>query len=101
VGKAKVTIQDIENRLWVEVELAGKGSGRRWVGRTDFHARGVMYNTGGSLSPECSSDALEPVQHPFQQGQVGMVASLCWPVDDDQVLVGHIADQDPDDAEGR
>jgi type I restriction enzyme M protein len=79
VGKAKVTIQDIENRLWdsadelransglkaseysipvlgliflkyadscfsqVEAELEGRGSGRRRVGKTDFHARGVMY----------------------------------------------------------
>jgi type I restriction enzyme M protein len=79
VGKAKVTIQDIENRLWdsadelransglkaseysipvlgliflkyadsrfshVEAELEGRGSGRRRVGRIDFHARGVMY----------------------------------------------------------
>ena len=58
-------------------------------------------DNGGSLSPECSSGAVEPVQHPFQQGQVGMVASLGWPVDDDQVLVGHVPDQDPDDAEGK
>src|SRR6266496_240351 len=78
-GHAKVTIQEIENRLWaaadelransglkaseysipvlgliflkyadsrfsqVEAELAGKGSGRRKVGKTDYQARGVMY----------------------------------------------------------
>lgn len=44
---------------------------------------------------------MEPVQHPFQQGPIGTVASLGWPVDHDQVLVGHITDQDPDDAEGK
>lgn len=27
----------------VEAELAGKGSGRRKVGKTDYQARGVMY----------------------------------------------------------
>ena len=42
---------------------------------------------GGSLSPECSSDALEPVQHPLQQDQVGTVASVGRPVDHDQALV--------------
>ena len=50
---------------------------------------------------QVGSDAVEPVQHPFQQDQVGMVASLDWPVDHDQVLVRHITDQDPDDAEGK
>jgi hypothetical protein len=44
---------------------------------------------------------VEPVQHSFQHGQVRTVASVGRPVDDDQVLVGHIADQDPDDAEGK
>src|ERR671920_1389480 len=58
-------------------------------------------NTGGSLSPECSSNALEPVQHPLQQDQVGTVAGVGRPVDHDQALVGHVTDQDADDAEGK
>jgi hypothetical protein len=65
------------------------------------HRELCALNTGGSLSPESLSDAVEPVQHPFQHGQVGMVAGLGWPVDHDQVLVGHIADQDPGHAEGK
>jgi hypothetical protein len=78
------------------------GGGRAHDARVLSQRRELCaFNTGGSLSPECSSDAMEPVQHPFQQGQVGMVASLSWPVDHDQVLVGHIADQNPDDAEGK
>ncbi len=50
-------------------------------------------------SPKSSSDGAQPVQHLLEQGQVGMVASVGWPVDDDQVLVGHVTDQDADDAE--
>jgi hypothetical protein len=44
---------------------------------------------------------VEPVQHPLQQGQVGTVAGGGRPVDHDQVLVGHVTDQDADDAEGK
>jgi hypothetical protein len=58
-------------------------------------------NTDGSPSPESSSDAVERVQHPFQQGQVGTVASVGRPVDHDQVLIGHVTDQDADDAKGK
>ena len=43
---------------------------------------------------------MEPVQHPLQQGQVGTVARVGRPMDDDQVLVGHVTDQDTD-AEGK
>jgi hypothetical protein len=34
------------------------------------------------------------------KGQVGTVAGLGRPVDHDQMLVGHVTDQDADDAEG-
>ena len=44
---------------------------------------------------------MEPVQHPLQQGQVGTVARVGRPVDHDQVLVGHVTDQDADHAEGK
>jgi hypothetical protein len=44
---------------------------------------------------------VEPGQHLLQQDQVGTVASVGRPVDDDQVFVGHITDQDADDAEGK
>jgi hypothetical protein len=44
---------------------------------------------------------VEPGQHPLQQGQVGTVARVGRPVDNDQVLVGHVTDQDADDAEGQ
>jgi hypothetical protein len=47
------------------------------------------------------SDGAEPVQDPFEWGQVGTVASVGRPVDYDQVLVGHVPDQDGDDAQGR
>jgi hypothetical protein len=63
--------------------------------------RTLCAHTDGEPSLESSSDAVEPVQHSFQQGQVGTVASVGRPVDDDQVLVGHIANQDADDAEGK
>jgi hypothetical protein len=55
----------------------------------------------GQASPESSSDGVEPVQHPLQQGQVGTVAGGGRPVDHDQVLIGHVTDQDADDAEGK
>ena len=38
---------------------------------------------------------------PVPAGQVGTVASLGRPVDHDQLLFGHVTDQDPDDAEGK
>jgi hypothetical protein len=44
---------------------------------------------------------VEPGQHPLQQDQVGTVASVGRPVDHDQVFVGHVTDQDADDAEGK
>jgi hypothetical protein len=44
---------------------------------------------------------VQPVQDPLQQGQVGTIAGLGRPVDDDQVLVGHVPDQDADDAQGK
>jgi len=44
---------------------------------------------------------VEPGQHPLQQDQVGTVASVGRPVDHDQVLIGHVADQNADDAEGK
>ena len=50
-------------------------------------------------SPKSSSDGAQSVQHPLQQGQVGTIASVGRPVDHDQVLVGHVTDQDADDAE--
>ena len=49
-------------------------------------------NTGSSASPESLSDGVEPVQDPFEQGQVGTVASVGRPVGYDQVLVGHVPD---------
>ena len=52
-------------------------------------------------SPKSSSDGAQPVQHPLQQGQVGTIASVGRPVDHDQVLVGHVTDQDADDAQGK
>jgi type I restriction enzyme M protein len=100
VGSAKVTIQDIENRLWdsadelransglkeseysvpvlgliflkyadsrfsqVEAELAGKGSGRRKVGKTDYQARGVMY-----LPPEARFATLLELEEGKDIGQ--------------------------------
>jgi hypothetical protein len=54
-----------------------------------------------SASPESSSDGVEPVQHSLWQGQVGTVAGLGRPIDHDQVLVGHVTDQDADHAKGR
>ena len=36
-----------------------------------------------------------------QQGQLGTVARVGRPVDNDQVLVGHVTDQDADHAEGK
>ena len=73
--------------------LESPAVGERMTARVlSQHRELCALNTGGSLSPESSSDAAEPVQHPFQHGQVGMVAGLGWPVDHDQVLVGHIAD---------
>ena len=59
----------------------------------------MWLNHVGQASPESLSDALQPVQYPLQQGQVGTVASMDRPVDHDQVLIGHVADQDADDAE--
>ena len=52
-------------------------------------------------SPKSSSEWAQPVQHPLQQGQVGTGASVGRPVDHDQVLVGHVTDQDADDAQGK
>ena len=54
----------------------------------------MCLNTGGSAGPESLSAGAEAVQHPFQQGQVGTVADVGWPVDDDQVLLGRLTDQD-------
>src|SRR5512133_440211 len=50
---------------------------------------------------ESLSDGAEAVQHPLQQGQVGTVTDLRRRVDHDQVLVGHVPDQDLDDAQGK
>ena len=50
-------------------------------------------------STKSSSDGAQPVQHPLQQGQVGTIASVGRPVDDDELLVGHVTDQDADDAQ--
>jgi hypothetical protein len=61
----------------------------------------MCLNTGGSAGPESLSDGAEAVQHPFQQGQVGTVSDVGWPVDDDQVLLGHVTDQDADEAQGK
>ena len=61
----------------------------------------MWLNHVGQASPESLSDGLQPVQYLLQQGQVGTVASLGRPVDHDQPLIGHVADQDPDDAEGK
>jgi hypothetical protein len=44
---------------------------------------------------------MEPGQHPLEQGLVGTVARVGRPVDHDQVLVGHVTDQDADHAEGK
>jgi hypothetical protein len=52
-------------------------------------------------SPKSSSDGAQAVQHPFQQGQVGTGASVGRPVDHDQALVGHVTDQDANDAQGK
>jgi hypothetical protein len=60
----------------------------------------MWLNHVGQASPASLSDGLQPVQYPLQQGQVGTVASMDRPVDHDQVLIGHVADQDADDAEG-
>src|SRR5919197_242132 len=46
------------------------------------------------------SDLTEAIQHPFQQGQVGAVARAGRPVDGDQALLGHVADQHARDPEG-
>jgi hypothetical protein len=51
-------------------------------------------------SPASSSAGVEPVQHPLQQDQVATVASVGRPVDHDQVLIGHVTNQDADDTEG-
>jgi hypothetical protein len=59
----------------------------------------MWLNHVGQASPASLSDGLQPVQYPLQQGQVGSVASMDRPVDHDQVLIGHVADQDADDAE--
>ena len=61
----------------------------------------MWLNHVGQASPASLSDGLQPVQYPLQQGQVGTVASMDRPVDHDQVLIGHVADQDADDAEGK
>jgi hypothetical protein len=44
---------------------------------------------------------VEPGQHPLEQRQVRTVASVGRPVNHDQVLVGHVPDQNADDAEGK
>jgi hypothetical protein len=50
---------------------------------------------------ESLSDGAEAVQHPLQQTQVGTVTDLGRSVDHDLVLIGHVPDQDPDDAQGK
>ena len=61
----------------------------------------MWLNHVGQASPASLSDGLQPVQYLLQQGQVGTVACVGRPVDHDQVLIGHVADQDADDAEGK
>jgi hypothetical protein len=44
-------------------------------------------------------DRAETVQDPFEQGEVGAVATLARPVHGHEALVGHVTDQDPGDPE--